>query len=180
MPVKERFDENRWNGRPVSHDRFVFTLANAYGDVAYVPDGLALYRRHQGAVTGSTRGDPTWRQTTLKNRADMIFSADSASFRHLATYCAGIARFFEGVRDESFDRAGDGDFAHRTEAAAEYYGQLSLVFSSRAELHDAHLPRSVRFRAFWPVFHDGAYWSIKQGRGLGMRALLRDVSRLAL
>lgn len=36
-----------------AHDQWVYFLANSFGRVAYIEESLALYRRHEGAVTGS-------------------------------------------------------------------------------------------------------------------------------
>jgi glycosyltransferase involved in cell wall biosynthesis len=59
---KKLIEEFDWTKRPrnhytghhsQSHDKWICMLANALGDVLYLPDSLAMYRRHEAALTGA-------------------------------------------------------------------------------------------------------------------------------
>lgn len=76
-----------------SHDKWIAMLANALGEVAYISESLAQYRRHASAVTDSHKNPSAIgrvRKASLVGAGFYQFQADSAkdcasSFRNIAS-----------------------------------------------------------------------------------------------
>ena len=69
IPWRDRPKE--YNGRSLTHDRWICVLANALGDVLLLPDTVALYRRHSDAITGG------YQKTKLADQLSLALSTPS-------------------------------------------------------------------------------------------------------
>lgn len=156
-----------WQSRPhdfnypeklQAHDEWTYFLANSLGRIAYIKESLALYRRHENAVTGSYNS----------SFGDRLKGAKAAGTNHYmmlsriaGEYVATLSKFKN--QDETFPKS---------QTAANYYKWLSDRLVLRSKLHaDAGLLK--RLSIFLRLCHSGAYGS-SVGKGLGIKALLKD------
>lgn len=157
---REVLQDFPFGGRPVpSHDRWVFVVANAIGDVAFLPDALALYRRHDANVS------------QLRGPASVV--ADALRVRDYAEVieiAEGLARYFA-------ERAAAGG-AHQAmmRSAAAVYAKQSQFLQSRQAMESFSSFSLDRLKAFSGMLLSGAYGSWNSG-GLGWRAAVKDVAR---
>ncbi|MFT3913271.1 MAG: glycosyltransferase [Anaeromyxobacteraceae bacterium] len=156
MPVRDRPIE--------THDRWVFVLASTLGVVAYVPDVLALYRRHDANTSQFTERPPLNEELTDSRFEDQ--------FRHQAETITRIADYLE--RNSSSASICE---PRDVREAAEMYRRQAKWLYGRALLCSRTSPGSLRAGRVAAMILGGAYTSHRRG-GLGWRAGLKDLLRV--
>ena len=149
--------------RPVwSHDRWIFILALALGEVVLLPETLASYRRH-GANASQLRPPPPLAPATILGGWREGYDEETKVVARIASYLALHAR------DATVP--GSGALA----AAAQAYARLARHLADRSRFATTDLGRLDRARQWLRLCASGAYASHRKG-GLGWRAALKDAS----
>lgn len=149
--------------RMQAHDEWIYFLANSFGSVAYIKKSLALYRRHVAATTGSY-------QTSLSERVRCVRAAGSKYYVMLADIADDYVATLKKIAPAGHDRA------RQSEIAQEYYARLGTNYRLRSRLHSGSGLAS-RLGPFLHLCRGGAY-SSRQGKGLGIKAFVKDVVTL--
>ena len=155
----ERPPSHYLEGERVHHDEWVYLLARGIGSIALIAEPLALYRRHEGAVTGATPG----RVPRLRNALGTGWAYYERRRRQALAAAAAI---------ES-KAAGDAS----AEAAVPSYRTLAARLQRRLAVYDPHAPRRARMAALRRLRRAGDYG---RGEGFGPGALARDALMIAL
>ncbi|ATU74220.1 glycosyl transferase [Komagataeibacter rhaeticus] len=151
-------------GKEMGHDLYFFLVASGLGSIAYLDEELAEYRIHGGNTVGSgKRTSPTfidrWRYR-LEDRAD--------TYRYLARMTVQDSNLFA---DLAQDAALPEELRTRARAAAAAWRSLEPLYSARAEVCSASLPR--RIAAFARLVRAGGY-SERSFWTFGPRAMKKD------
>ena len=147
------------------HDTWVFWLANVVGRTAFVPDRLALYRRHQSNVSQFTSMPDL---TTQLEDATMHVNYEAASQR-----AAAFAAYLLAQAPRH-----DGTIGRRVQAGAKVYARLAGHLRQRAVLWDAKRPLVVRLGSWIRLAASGGYGATRSG-GVGWKSAGKDLARLA-
>jgi glycosyltransferase involved in cell wall biosynthesis len=123
-----------WKARPVSydgeyamqpHDKWICMLANAVGSVRYIAKPLALYRRHDAALTGSYDGWPVHERIALSR---------TVGTEHYV-FLADVARQSADTLSRLAQSTADPGWAGGLKRSASQFEQLAGVYSLRAEIY---------------------------------------------
>jgi hypothetical protein len=153
--------------RPVeSHDRWIALLAGLLGETVYLPQSLALYRRHSHNVSQlHPQASPL---QTLQQGGSFTEFSDAAQLMD------ALAKHI----DASVACAGAEDAVRLAEAALAFRRQ-SVALERRAELSRADVALPHRIGCYTRLLAAGGYGSNRCG-GLGWRAALKDAVRLVI
>lgn len=149
-----------------AHDQWTYFLANALGRVAYIQDSLALYRRHENAVTGSYDSRVATRARAIRNAGSEHYAVLSGIAQEYAEF---LRSFMEGSADTSSRNV-------RLREAIEFFLQLGRMTQERSMLHSG-LPRLQRLGHLKALLGGPAYFDIR-GKGMGGKALVKDLAAL--
>lgn len=143
--------------RPMSHDRWFYFLAAAFGSVTYIDESLAQYRQHDKNVFGRTRD-------TMSGRARKAARKYPAYIQQRAIIASVNVRLLEHARniaetDELTDSLG------RWHRVADFYAMRQHVLSQPTVYH-----RLSQLMMAWRGRHYRAAW----GCG-GAALILQDV-----
>ena len=173
VPVDLRPCDPNIPNRKQSHDQLVTLLANVLGQVAYLPDELAIYRRHGSAATGEA-GTGT-HQRNLRRLFRGVLGAGSDHYEFHAKIARDNAAFLEQVKERQ-----PPERAQRYATAVDFYRLLASWLSRRAVLYRPEQSSLSRAKLLVKAARAGAYAEIGPGIGLGWRALCKDVAFTAL
>jgi glycosyltransferase involved in cell wall biosynthesis len=177
VPAETRPEEIGRPGRKQAHDSFIYHLANSYGHIAYLPEPLALYRRHAAALTGNLPGGAHDR--SLRTRVSGARYSHKDGYLLVAEQARQHADYYARMAATSERCAVDAEFLRRTDDASAYYRGIAHAYSIRARIHDNVATFGQRLSALWSLLASGAYSSISGvGIGLGSRALVKDIVRV--
>jgi glycosyltransferase involved in cell wall biosynthesis len=148
-----------------AHDEFIFMLANVLGRVGYVSESLALYRRHQNAVTADCE--------KVRDVIPGLSAMSSVSLESLSDVTVEYASFFRSLEGRLA-----GIRAERCRSAAAYFSVLGNLLMQRSLLYRPHSTWPTRAMHLVRLIATGTYRGYS--KGLGHRALLKDVAATAL
>jgi glycosyltransferase involved in cell wall biosynthesis len=153
-----------FEGRPpkVTHDRWIFWLANVTGHTAFLPDRLALYRRHQTNESQFNRGPNL--------RGQLADSAAHASFENASDYANEFAVYLSAQTLKL-----TGSVRKRVETGAWVYARLARHLRQRVMIWDPSRPLAARLASWTRLAASGGY----KGSGGGWRSAGKDLVRLA-
>lgn len=145
-----------------SHDKWIAMLSNALGEVAYISESLAQYRRHTSAVTDSHKNPSALgrvRKASLVGAGFYQFQADSAkdcasSFRNIASSMTDLAK------------------QQNMLSAARQYDQLSEICEIRSRLYGQDAKIS-RLRLVASLMTSSGYWG-SRFYSLGTLSFFKD------
>jgi len=153
------------------HDDWVCMLANTLGDIAYISEPLAIWRRHGGSLTGPVFWKSCLPESqTFVNQAKVAYTAVFPEpYINLGKFAAAIAGSFhkiadvaqyEGLKKRLLDAEND---------------NLALVnkFYYRAELYKCKI-RSKKISAFIRMLQINSYFGRKYC-SLGWRSFAKDL-----
>lgn len=124
---------------------------------------LALYRRHVDATTGNY-------QTSLSERVRNVRAAGSGYYAMLSGIADDYVDTLMKIAPEGHARA------RQSTIAQEYYAQLGAHYQLRSQLNSGNGLAS-RLGPFLQLYRGRAY-SSKEGRGLGIKAFVKDIVTL--
>jgi glycosyltransferase involved in cell wall biosynthesis len=149
----------------VTHDRWIFWLANVTGHTAFLPDRLALYRRHQNNESQFNRG-PDLKGQLADSAAHMSFENASDYANQFAVYLsAQTAKLTGSVRA-------------RVETGAKIYTGMARHLQRRAMIWDPKCSMVARLGSWTRLAATGGYGASQAG-GVGWRSAGKDLARLA-
>lgn len=145
-----------------SHDKWIAMLANALGEVAYISESLAQYRRHAAAFTDSHKNPSALgrvRKASLVGAGFYQFQADSAkdcasSFRNIASSMIDLEK------------------QQNMLSAARQYDQLSEICEIRSRLYGQDAKIS-RLRLVASLMTSSGYWG-SRFYSLGTLSFFKD------
>jgi len=167
--------EIQWQERPAnyfpgydrqSHDKWTCMLANALGNIQYLPRPAALYRRHETALTGSYA-----RQSPVARIAKAA-GTDADHYRFLS----GVARDSAQCLRRLAGTCSDTLRAERLDESARLFDVLATMQARRADLYlaDGLVARLGHYAGLWAA---GGY----AGRpfySAGMLSAAKDLARV--
>lgn len=163
----ERMPANYFPGKPeYSHDKWTCLIANALGGVVVLNEPVALYRRHEGAITGDYIGKSVCQRVTQARGV----SSDHYNFlAEVAEDCADYLRRLG-------DRTDDGAWASAFRDGSGEFVRLAEIQRLRGRVYAA------------PHFHERLSASLKIARGggyigppfrsMGLRSAAKDAVRV--
>ena len=152
-------------GRPIeSHDRWIAVMAGVLGETAYLPQPLALYRRH--GENYSQLHPPHGPAYDLRR------AAEHGEFDHAARLVDRLWRYLE----ESAQCSQEGE-ADLLREASQVYRRMAGALALRADLCRRGESMLHRARKFAELLAHGGYARHRSG-GLGWRAALKDAVRV--
>lgn len=166
-----------WDGGPLprnyfpdhaeySHDKWTCLIANAIGGIVVLDEPVALYRRHEAALTGSY-SDQTVGQRIAKARG---VSANHYIFlSNVAEDCADYVQLLS-------ERTDNVAWATAFRDAANEFRRLGLSQRLRGRLYAAPRLRD-RLAAFLRIARTGGYIG-PPFRAMGWRSAAKDVARV--
>ena len=172
IPVDDRPCDPNIPHRRQSHDQLIPLLANVLGQVAYLPEVLASYRRHPSTASGAVgTGD---HGTDWRSRLEGILSAGTQRYLFLSDIARRNSDFLKvcAGRQESTRRR------DAFNAGAQHYAELAESMATRAALHRLQAPVPAAMAGIIGLLERGAYAPIERGGHLGRNALLKDVAAL--
>jgi len=154
------------HSRPITpHDRWTFVLATSVGDVLFLPQPLALYRRHASNLTQFTPTVPLVRSLRQPGNAG-AFLEEGEVIRQVSEY---------------FDRCQQaaGPWRGAVEQARYLYSRQAAMLLTRAQLCRSGSGLLRRASTYVRMLLIGAYGRNSRG-GLGWRAGVKDLVRVLL
>ena len=152
--------EQKWQ----SHDKWIAMLANALGEVAYISESLALYRRHAGAFTGSHKNPSAInrvRKSSLVGSEFYKFQSDAAK------ECANSFRkICESMSNDEKKK--------NLLIAASKYDALSEICGLRARLYGLKNP-FAKLRMMFVMSIKRGYWG-SHFYALGTFSFFKDIA----
>jgi len=154
---------NHWDGKdPVWHDRWIYLLANVFGEIACISQSLVLYRRHANAVTGL----PRWRKGFELSAGTIVCAEARLKEQHCLEWSKILAETPFAARDLTI----------RARAAAKTYARVAGIHRRRKEMYET--PENA-FSLLAHSWLKGDYGRVGVGSHRA-RDLFLDVYRLLL
>jgi glycosyltransferase involved in cell wall biosynthesis len=124
-----------------SHDKWTCMIANALGGIAVLGEPVALYRRHEAALTGSYTGK------SIRERVKGSRSVGANHYRFLSEVARSCRAYLVQVAGEVSD---DG-WRRSLQRSAEWYEHLADIQDYRAALYSAQgvLPAITQYCRIW-------------------------------
>jgi glycosyltransferase involved in cell wall biosynthesis len=163
VPWRQRPGDPNRPDTPLAHDQWIYCIADMLGDIAFLPEDLVDYRRHDANTIRIDEGGR--RRRGLREKLSALRDEYRATAALLARYEECFARLAAQC-----DEAVRGDVA----AAAARYGRYGELFRRRAQLYDRATPVGRRLRDLLALRRDGGYRASGPAGGLGGRALNKD------
>ncbi|WP_199456731.1 MULTISPECIES: glycosyltransferase family 2 protein [unclassified Marinobacter] len=157
------FPGHQWQ----SHDKWTCMIANALGGIAVLAEPVALYRRHEGALTGSYAGK------TVRERVSESRKVGGEHYRFLADVAALSECYLERLATETIEESWRKSFKH----SAEAFGRLSEIQTLRADLYEAD-GVVARVAQYFQIGSKGGYLGPKFV-AMGWRSAVKDIARLS-
>ena len=150
---------------PPGHDQWIGMLANALGDIAYISEPLAIWRRHDLSLTPPPHGKENF--TDVVKRSISVLNPDAY------IYWADLAK--ESV--ESFRKIGEismkSEIQKRAFTASENFIKIARNLRFRAELYKNH-GKIRKIKTLAQMLQLNAYGGAKF-HALGWRSFAKDV-----
>ena len=150
--------EDKWQ----SHDKWIAMLANALGDVAYISESLALYRRHPSAVSGS------YNAQSAIDRINKSSSVGSSYYKFQAIAATDCASSFRKISALLTDDAKSKNLL----VGACQYDALAEICAIRARLYELKNPID-KLRMLFAMSIKKGYWG-SRFYSLGTLSFLKD------
>jgi glycosyltransferase involved in cell wall biosynthesis len=151
-------------GEQVYHDEWIHVLAQVCGEIAFLPDVLALYRQHGVNVEGA----PAARLKAVSRDAVTV---GFEYYRNRAAQAEEWSELFAAL-------AAGGDDGRVYARGADYFADLARRLRLRVQAY-APEQRARRLAALARMARRGAYGRRSRG-GFGLRGLARDVLMIVL
>lgn len=149
-----------------SHDKWTCMISNALGGICVLGEPSALYRRHEGALTGSYAGK------SVRERVSESRTVDSSHYRFLEKVAKSSCTYLEKAAEESNEESWRNSFKD----AAKNFERLAVIQSERAALYESgHIATRIgRFIRIWLM---GGYVG-PSFSAMGARSALKDAARV--
>ncbi|MBP1152813.1 glycosyltransferase family 2 protein [Methylocaldum sp. RMAD-M] len=153
------------NADKLTHDWWVYIVANVLGNIGYIGQSLMLYRRHQWTVSGPVR-------LSMIERVRQSNKIRSREYCLIAETATNIARYLEMLSQQR--NLNDRKFA----IAADLYRRHAYYLRERSKLYELGNSLKRLGRVAYTA-RKGAYRPPRFG-GLGLHALFKDIFYLLI
>ncbi|MEL6688932.1 MAG: glycosyltransferase [Pseudomonadota bacterium] len=163
--------KNYFPERPeIGHDKWTCQIANALGGICVLDEPAALYRRHDGALTGSyaRRSRAELARAALQVRAPSA----AAHYAFLGDVAQSCSSYMEHLRARASDPEWTGAFEH----GAAAFRTLEMTHQLRAELYGSRR-FGTQLSTYWKMLRAGAYVG-PSFHALGLLAAAHDLLRI--
>lgn len=150
--------EDKWQ----SHDKWIAMLANASGDVAYISDSLALYRRHSSALSGS------YNDQSATDRIQKASSVGAEYYMFQAIAAKDCAKSYRKISALMADEKRKQNLL----IGACQYDALSEICEFREKLYALNTPLA-KLRMMFAMSIKKGYWG-NNFYSLGTLSFLKD------
>lgn len=147
-----------------SHDKWIAMLANASGDVAYISDSLALYRRHSSALSGP------YNDLSATDRIQKASSVGAEYYKFQSVAAKDCAESFRKISKLVSDEKKKQNLL----AGARQYDGLSEICGFRARLYGLKNP-FAKLRMLFVMLINRGYWA-SSFYSLGTLSFLKDLA----
>lgn len=171
VPHENRPADRKHPERRQSHDRFVFHVSNTFGSVAYYPNPLMMYRRHDATVTGAV-GSGQYNRGVIY-RLKVFAYANYAYMASLSREARQHSIYYKKVADALHEGKGSGSVENALNAAGLYL-TLARLFDNRSIIYDAHSNFKSRSAALYRSIAAGRLEYAHLDKRLGLLSILRD------
>jgi hypothetical protein len=154
------------NHPEMSHDKWTFMIANALGGISVLASPVALYRRHETALTGAYSGQ------TLGQKVTKALAVSGDHYAFLAEVAEECGDYMQGLAKRTDIPAWSSAF--RCNARSFY--RLSEVQLLRRRLYSAHQLRE-RLSVYGKIAGMGGYVG-KSFHSMGTSSALKDLLRV--
>ena len=148
---------------PMIHDQWIIFLAQVFGQIAYIQEPLALYRRHDDTATNPSR-------PSLTRSVHGSMSAAAADYASLAQLNGHWADYLEKALPSLSDEQ-----RLMAKKGADYYRGIEQMLLSRSNIYQSGKKVPMRILSLLRLLAQGGYGQQQRG-GLGLRALVKDAS----
>jgi hypothetical protein len=148
------------------HDKWTCLIAQALGDSVYLPDSVALYRRHEATVTGMQE------KSSLSQRLEKSHHVGADYYQHLANVALQTQDYLQQLALREI--APDWQKALTRRAAS--FRKIAAIQTARAALYNAHTAKESMIH-FCSLLRLRAY----RGRpdyAMGYKSALKDIYQL--
>ena len=154
--------------REMSHDKWSCLIANALGGICVLGEPAALYRRHEGTVTGD------YKQKSPSERLRKSLDVSSEHYDFLSSVAHECAEYLEQLAE----RAVNPSWSVAFQESACAFSKIERLQGVRAALYQE---RNVarRMSAFITIFREGGYIGAPF-HAMGLRSAVKDVVRLSV
>jgi glycosyltransferase involved in cell wall biosynthesis len=146
-----------------SHDKWCCMLANALGNVVYLPETAAVFRRHEAAATG------LYGRRGVRGSVDCALKTGQAHYAFLSTVASESAACLRRLSEESPDPV----WSARLKEGAALFDRLSDVQTERAALYSSQ-STAARLRHLSRLLRRGGYFG-HPFVCMPLRALAKDL-----
>ena len=149
--------------QPVHHDEWIYLVARGVGSIALIAEPLALYRRHEDAITGP----PPGRRPPVRD----VLGVGWTYYSRRREQALALAEVFERIAPDSGPARG------RHETAARSYRALADRLEQRLAVYEHDASTRQRLAALVRLVREGVYG---RSHGFGPAGLARDALMIAL
>ena len=146
----------------VSHDWWIYWLANVFGDIKYIPNVLVLYRRHDSVV--SKPFAITRREKLLK-----VFQVGSNDYREAGYISENYSKYLQSICSEMTSEK-----SFICSRGAEIYMHIAFVNNLRAEIYE-NGSLVYRLLVIIKLIKNNIYFFEISPYRLGAKSMVKDV-----
>jgi hypothetical protein len=163
IPAQARGLDMNKRSTLTAHDRWVYFLASCFGEIAMIPEPLALYRQHGGNLYGGQSASRA-RRVVLALREQSELLQRASHYRNIARHRADLLRRFASEH-------ADVD-ASQLDRSIDYWDRIAQGEQNRLSLYGAER-LSQRFRLLVRNLSNGTYRTPLRGE-VRLQAVARD------
>jgi len=156
------------NHAEISHDKWTCLIANALGGIVVLGDPVALYRRHEAALTGN------YNRQSLGERVAKARAVVGEHYDFFADVAEDCAHYMQGLAERTDNAA----WATAFRDNSNEFRHLSKIQQLRGRLYAAPRFRQ-RLSAALKIARDGGY-SGQPFHAMGLRSAAKDLARIAV
>jgi len=162
--IKE-FDLTLRPSVPDSHDIWISMLANSIGDIAYISEPLALWRRHDGSLSR-----PSKTQTIIDQATIAMTALIPAPYIEMGNMAKKISLSFQSLGENSTNNT----MKERLMIGSTNYLKLADNYFQRADLYKCQ-GRISKLKVLANLFLMNGYGGLKFN-SLGWKSFIKDVA----
>ena len=149
-----------------THDKWTCMIANSLGDICVLAEPVALYRRHEGALTGSYTGK------SIRERIDESKAVNAKHYRTLSEVAVYSGVYLERVSAEVTNQNWQSALAR----SAKNFNRFADIQNERAALYESQ-DIAKRVACYMRIWRKGGYFG-PRFRAMGMRSAGKDSVQL--
>lgn len=154
------------NQHSTSHDKFTCIIANAFGGIVIKDEPIALYRRHDKALTGS------YKKTSFLNKIIKAKNTLSSDYDYKSSAAIDISNYLKNISNNPHIPR----YAPNLKRHSKYFKKFSRIQSLRSILYSEESNFIHRFRSFIGLLREGGYFG-NIFWAMGMKSFIKDLTK---